>query len=182
MTAFRIFTTGNPLSFHSPNNLILFEILNSNQKDTRDIQPRGRRVIRVLAKPRSHRQPPPEAGFPALWLLFFMRKSPKVRSLDTKRLLILHLNVYNFSRLLLAFQVVPVVKNLPANAETKEIQVQPLGREEPLEKGMATHSRIRALGILRTKEPGGPQAIGTHRVGQDCAHTEDKFRKLPKAK
>jgi len=30
--------------------------------------------------------------------------------------------------------------------ETKEIQVQPLGREEPLEKGMATHSRIRAWG------------------------------------
>ena len=37
-----------------------------------------------------------------------------------------------------------VVKNLPANAET---WVQPLGREDPLEKEMATHSRILAWGI-----------------------------------
>ena len=41
-----------------------------------------------------------------------------------------------------AFQVVLVVKNLPA---VKEMQVKSLGRENPLEEGMTTHSRILAL-------------------------------------
>ena len=44
------------------------------------------------------------------------------------------------------------VKNLPAMQET---QVQPLGREDPLKKGMATHSNILAWGIPWTEEPGG---------------------------
>ena len=41
-----------------------------------------------------------------------------------------------------AFQVVLVVKNRPA---VKEMQVKSLGRENPLEEGMTTHSRILAL-------------------------------------
>ena len=36
------------------------------------------------------------------------------------------------------------VKNLPAMQETQEMQVQFLGQEDPLEKGMATHSSILA--------------------------------------
>ena len=44
------------------------------------------------------------------------------------------------------------VKNWPAIWET---QVQSLGREEPLEKGMATHSRMVAWRIPWTEEPGG---------------------------
>ena len=48
------------------------------------------------------------------------------------------------------------VKNLPAVLET---QVQSLSWEDPLEKGMATHSSI--LGIPRTKEPGGLQSMGS---------------------
>ena len=44
------------------------------------------------------------------------------------------------------------VKNPPAMQET---QVQSLGREEPLEKGMATHSSILAWRIPWIKEPGG---------------------------
>ena len=36
----------------------------------------------------------------------------------------------------------PVEKNLPANEETWEMQVWSLGQEDPLEKGMATHSSI----------------------------------------
>ena len=44
------------------------------------------------------------------------------------------------------------VKNLPA---MQEIQVQSWGREDPLEKGMATHSSIFALSIPWTEEPGG---------------------------
>ena len=44
------------------------------------------------------------------------------------------------------------VKNLPARQQT---QIQSLGREDPLEKGMATHSNILAWRIPWTDEPGG---------------------------
>ena len=50
-----------------------------------------------------------------------------------------------------AFWVAQMVKNLPA---TRETQVQSLGQENPLEKGMATHSRILAWRIPWTEEPG----------------------------
>jgi len=45
------------------------------------------------------------------------------------------------------------VKNPPAMQETQEMQ----GWEDPLEKGMATHSNILAWRILWTEEPGGLQ-------------------------
>ena len=45
-----------------------------------------------------------------------------------------------------------MVKNLPAIQET---QIPSLGWEDPLEKGMATHSSILAGTIPRTEEPGG---------------------------
>ena len=45
-----------------------------------------------------------------------------------------------------------MVKNLP---EMRETQVQPLGWEDPLEKGMATHSSILAWRIPWTEESGG---------------------------
>ena len=45
-----------------------------------------------------------------------------------------------------------MVKNLPAMQET---QVQPLGREDPLEKEVATHSSSLAWEIPQTEEPGG---------------------------
>ena len=44
------------------------------------------------------------------------------------------------------------LKNLPAMQET---QVQSLGQEDPLEKGMATHSSILAWRIPWAEEPGG---------------------------
>ena len=47
------------------------------------------------------------------------------------------------------------VKNPPAMQETR---VGPLGREDPLEEGMATHSSILAWRIPWTEEPGGLQA------------------------
>ena len=53
------------------------------------------------------------------------------------------------------------VKNLLAMLET---WVRSLGREDPLEKGMATHSSILAWGILWTEEPGGLQSSGSQRV------------------
>ena len=49
------------------------------------------------------------------------------------------------------------VKNLPAMQET---QVHSLGREDPLEKGMATHSSILAWSIPWTVEPGELQSMG----------------------
>ena len=52
--------------------------------------------------------------------------------------------------------VAQMVKNLPAMQET---QVQSLGWEDPLEKGMATHSSILAWRIPWTEEPGGLQSM-----------------------
>ena len=56
------------------------------------------------------------------------------------------------------------VKNLPAMRETR---VQSLGWEDPLEKGMATHSSILAWRIPWTEEPGRQQSMGLQRVGRD---------------
>ena len=49
----------------------------------------------------------------------------------------------------------------------KEMQVRPLGRKDPLEKGVATHSGILAWRIPWTEEPGELQSIGLQRVGHD---------------
>ena len=57
-----------------------------------------------------------------------------------------------------------MAKNPPAKQET---QVGTLGREDPLEKEMATHSRFLAWGIPRTEEPGWLQSLGSQRVGHD---------------
>ena len=57
-----------------------------------------------------------------------------------------------------------MAKNLPAMLE---IRVQPLGRDNPVEKGMATHSSILAWRIPWTEEPGGLQSMGSQRVGHD---------------
>ena len=56
------------------------------------------------------------------------------------------------------------VKNLPAMRET---QVQSLGQEDPLEKGMATHSSILAWRIPWMEEPAGLQSMGSQTVRHD---------------
>ena len=53
---------------------------------------------------------------------------------------------------------------LPA---VQEMQVRSLGREDPLEEGMATHSSILVWRIPWTEEPGGLQSMGLQRVGCD---------------
>ena len=54
----------------------------------------------------------------------------------------------------------------------QETQVQSLGKEDPLEKEMATHSSILAWEIPWTEEPGGLQSMGLQRVWGDWAiHT-----------
>ena len=57
-----------------------------------------------------------------------------------------------------------MVKNLPAMQEMWEMQVPSLGQEDPLEKGMATHSSILAGKIPWTEEPGGLQSMRSQRV------------------
>ena len=57
-----------------------------------------------------------------------------------------------------------MVKNLPAMWET---WVQSLGQEDPLEKGMATHSSVLTWRIPGTEEPGGLQSVGLQRVRHD---------------
>ena len=59
-----------------------------------------------------------------------------------------------------------VIKNLPVK---QEMWVRSLGGEDPLEKEMATHSRILLWKIPRAEEPGGLQSIGSKRVRQDLA-------------
>ena len=49
----------------------------------------------------------------------------------------------------------------------QETQVQSLDQEDPLEKGMAILSSILAWSTPWTEEPGGPQSIGSQRVGHD---------------
>ena len=62
--------------------------------------------------------------------------------------------------------VAQTVKNLPAIQKT---QVQSLGQEDALEKGMATHSSILAWRIPWTEEPGGLQSMGWQRVRHSWA-------------
>ena len=56
------------------------------------------------------------------------------------------------------------ILNLPAMWET---QVQSLGWEDPLEKGVTTHSSILAWRIRWTEEPGELQPMGSQRVLHD---------------
>ena len=66
-----------------------------------------------------------------------------------------------FSIINWASPVAQTVMNPPAVQET---WVQSLDREDPLEKGMATHSRILARRIPWAEEPGRQQPMGSQRV------------------
>ena len=58
--------------------------------------------------------------------------------------------------------VAQLVKSLPPMQETR---VRSRGREDPLEKGMATHSSILAWRSPWTEEPGGLQSIASQVLG-----------------
>ena len=62
------------------------------------------------------------------------------------------------------FLVAQTVKNLPAMLETLD---RSLGQEDPLGKGMGTHSSILAWEIPWTEEPGGLQSVWSQRVRHD---------------
>ena len=80
----------------------------------------------------------------------------------------------NFSVLNLLFHIYlfmdsvngSAVKNPPAMQKPQETQVLSLGRKDPLEEGMATHSSILAWRISWTEEPRGLQS-GSQRVRND---------------
>ena len=59
------------------------------------------------------------------------------------------------------------VKNPIAMQKPQETWVRSQGQEDPLEKGMATHSSILAWRIPWTKEPSQLQSMGSQRVGHD---------------
>ena len=65
-----------------------------------------------------------------------------------------------------------MVKNSLADAGDKiDGQVQPVGWEDPLEEGMATHSSILAWKTPWTSEPGRLQSLGSQRVGDAWVYT-----------
>ena len=71
-----------------------------------------------------------------------------------------------------------MVRNLPAMQKT---QVQSLGREDPMEKGMVTHSSILAWRIPWTEEPSRLQSMGSQRIGHDWViFTSLHFREIVK--
>ena len=61
---------------------------------------------------------------------------------------------------------------MPAVQEPQDMRVQSLGKEDPLEEGMATDSSILAWRISGTVEPGRILSIGLQRVRHDspCMH------------
>ena len=68
------------------------------------------------------------------------------------------------------------VKNSPVK---QEIGVRSLGQEDPLEKGMATHSIILAWRIPRTVEPGGLQPWGGKESDKTKGLTLSLFTIIP---
>ena len=71
--------------------------------------------------------------------------------------------------------VAQMVKNMPAVQKT---QVRPLGQEDPLEKGMATHCHILAWRSPWTEWPGGLQSRGSKRVQHTWATSTFSREKL----
>ena len=78
---------------------------------------------------------------------------------------LISINIYTYSG---ASQVVLVVKNLPASTGDIRHGFDPwVGKEGPLEEGMATHCSILAWRIPWTEEPSRLQSMGSQRIGHD---------------
>ena len=76
-----------------------------------------------------------------------------------------------------------VVKNLLAMWEPQETRALSLGRETPLEEGMATHSNNLAWRIPWTEDPGGLHSMGSQRVRHDwcdlaCTHALSLYKEI----
>ena len=82
--------------------------------------------------------------------------------------------IYDF---ILSIHVAQMVNKLPTVLET---WIWPLGQDDPLEKGMASHSNILAWRIPWTEEPGGLQSMGSQRVRWDWASNKNFHKKIEK--
>ena len=98
---------------------------------------------------------------------FGYRKVSEFRFTQLKRSRIMVKQIYRFIRhaIWLSFPGSSVVKNTPM----QETQGRSLGQEDPLEKGVATHSSIFAWILPWTVEPGGLQSLGSQRIRHDLA-------------
>ena len=74
---------------------------------------------------------------------------------------------FSFINLYYCFWASLVAQRLKHLTAMWETWVQSLGREDPLEKEMATHSSILAWRIPWTEDPGGLLSTGSQRVGHD---------------
>ena len=118
-------------------------------------------------------------GFPLCWLLSLQSTDSRAYGLQE----LLHINSIVVAHQLSsseaceffpdqgnwqlgAFLVAQTVKNLPTILKTR---VRSLGREDPLEKGMATHSSILAWRIPWTEDPDRLQSMRSQRLGHDWA-------------
>ena len=82
---------------------------------------------------------------------------------------LIHTHIFVYIYTYKCFPGGSAVKNLLVMQEMQETRVLPLVWEDPLEKGMTTHSSILAWRIPWTEEPGGLQSMGSQRVIQDWA-------------
>ena len=65
-----------------------------------------------------------------------------------------------------------IISRIISSACNAGPRVRSLGREDPLEKELATHSSILAWRIPWAERPGRLQSMGLQRVGHDClSHT-----------
>ena len=74
------------------------------------------------------------------------------------------MHVFVFIKCQMSSLVSQMIENLPVIQET---WVQSRGQEDPLKKGMATHTSVVAWRIPWTEEPGRLQSMGSKRVGHD---------------
>ena len=86
----------------------------------------------------------------------------RISALQDEKVLHGNMNILNITKR--TSLVAQMVKCLPAMLET---WVRSLGREDPLEKEMATHSSTLAWKITWMEEPGRLQSMGLQRVGHD---------------
>ena len=98
-------------------------------------------------------------SYPSIFILFFKIKNKKDSVWQLCSLWIILAQESNWG-----FLVARLIKNLPAIQGT---QFQSLGQEDPLEKGMTTHSSILARRIPWAEEPGGLPWTEEQRIRHD---------------
>ena len=98
-------------------------------------------------------------SYPSIFILFFKIKNKKDSVWQLCSLWIILAQESNWG-----FLVARLIKNLPAIQGT---QIQSLGQEDPLEKGMTTHSSILARRVPWAEEPGGLPWTEEQRIRHD---------------